>query len=265
MQPQTTAREVVDDTIPGGLNVFIQTDNPTVGTESGDVLSLNLDQPDSITVTPGEALALSVVVRNEASTDAGGPFSSPNPDNCGIDNDGDGTTITAVAEPSFGPTATETQCMKDNGFGRDPAESQFTLSLTAPTTTGTFPVEVYAQGGNTGTRLTPIYAFDVVATNDDDNGGDDPSDDPDDSGDPTQPVEPYIDSCATRGIAGGIAVDVIVTAEDTGTLSLPITVNGQQIIAPTRSYSPGDNTFTVEIPTSEMPVGQAMPVEIGVA
>jgi hypothetical protein len=191
-------------------------------------------------------------------------FGSGNPDNCGIDKADDGTAIKAVADPSFGQQTTETQCMKDNAITRFPAESSFLLSMIAPSSGGSYPVEVWAEGGNSGTRLTPIYKFDVVVSESGsgDDPNDDPADDPDDGGD--DPAPPSIDNCTTRGIVGGIAVDVVVTAEDSGTLSLPVSVDGQQIIAPTRSYSSGSNSYTVEIPTAEMPVGEAMPVGIGI-
>ena len=176
----TTAREVVDGSIPGGLSIFIRSVDVT--RTDGEVVSVDPDTNIPITDSPGGEVELSVTVENKGSTDGGIdiPFTEENPDSCDFSGDGDGTEVTVVATTPSGGFETDTLCIEDLFNRNTPATEDFTLTVPLRNEESDYNIELWAEGTNTETRVTPKYGIPMQLVSG--GGGEDPRDPGDDDG-----------------------------------------------------------------------------------
>lgn len=170
----TTAREVVDGSIPGGLNIFIR--NVDVTRTDGEVVSVDPGTSVPITDSPGGSVELSVTVENKGSTDGGldNPFADENPDSCDFSGNGDGTSITVVAANTSGGVETDTRCIEDLFNRNTPATEEFTVTVPLRNEESDYNIELWAEGDSTNTRVTPEYGIPMQLVSG--GGGEDPRD-----------------------------------------------------------------------------------------
>jgi len=218
-------------------------------TETGDVsTSGGLFGFIASSEMPGEqpSVTLNFDVENRGSTDGGGVLGSGNPDSC---QDGDGTAIRVVYEvaatdgsgfaadsPLVGTQIEAEACIPDNGIIGSPVKGDYRLEIPSgwvgATQVGdTITFDVWAEGANSGTRVTPIYRIEGVGlepaedTGGGDSGGDNGDETDDGGGSETTPA--FGDSFTVtnrewREEGDEIVVDVTIEGGDGGAQSIPV-------------------------------------------
>ena len=195
MRQPVRANSVVDSEIPGGLDVFFDeiyvARDDVVDLDSNELLRSQGKRIDGDIYTetgdPGSAgtfqfatagdlgrdpeLGLDFEVDNKGST-SGGLLGDGNPDSC---EGGDGTAIRVVVEVDTfvrddsieGERLVAESCIPDKGILGDVGVGFYRTTIPSEWLSGmevgdTITFKVWAEGSNTGTRVTPIYRIEGV-------------------------------------------------------------------------------------------------------
>lgn len=249
-QPYSVGRATARE-IPGDLEIFFGDPAERANSSNRPALTISsVGKNDGITklgglpdmyVEPGTEFRVSGTITNRGGTNAGGPLSEPNIDNCdnpqtpdeggSLSNNGTLINVRSTLEgfTADGPLDIEI-CMQDADAPSVRTVYNWRFDYqSADTSSGESELALWAEGANSGTRVTPIYnskitftpladgvqtikpeGFGGGQTEDSNPASDDGSSEPDYSG---FDLSNFESSCSITSIEGGTAAEVDIDIE----------------------------------------------------
>lgn len=230
MQPNPTTRTVVEDDIPGGLNVFLQDQITVTGPDASAFVDITENK--IVDVPVGDEITVAATIENNAATGRG------NADSC---DGGKGTSLRLVLGGLAvdGPVRGTPECIQDSGVFSGPNVSTAFATATVPDSVGNSQLQVWVEGANSQVRLTPIYGITLDVSDGVDEGEEPPSDDPDNGDGGDDPIEEPPDEPGEFGL-GDVTTTCDINAEP------PIRPGDTvQVDVQMEGFSPDTNSYEV--------------------